>query len=393
MKIINFFLFTIIYIAASIVLLGNPYHPLAAGLIYLRYIFILFGFFILASIYLNKNGLRVFRFTSTFALYLYFVWILFSLSVVLSEIINQSFPFQGMFFLFVVPFIYFTVMPFSTRNDQLVVNQALFAANFFYIILSYLTTPVAFEPYSGITANPNGFGQISAIAFITGFFIFINLPKKRRLIKLLLIAAIFLSFVSVLISSSRTSLLVIVCGIFIISIYYYFIRRNIKPFIIITLVGLIGWFSPIRQMFLNGIVEKFSTTYKEGNLFSGRTGIWETVLNDSTLFGNGENYFGKFFEGAHNSIIYILGVYGILPAMLLTVFLLLLVLHALRNAFKKKGEQSAIFSLVIIATFVLFSTTEAMLGQIGNGITIAFYQVVGLLFFNEEIQKRAKRVG
>ena len=245
-------------------------------------------------------------------------------------------------------------------------------------------------PYSGIAGNSNGFGQIAAIAFIAGFLTLINLSKKRRVGKNLLIIAMIVSLVSVILSSSRTSLLVVGFITLIISVYFVVAWRNFKPFLVIILLGLIGWFSPIKEMFIKGMIEKFSMTYNEGNLLSGRTGVWKIVINDSSLFGNGEDYFRNFIEGAHNSIIYILGAYGIIPSILLSVFLLLLILLAFLHTIQSNKHIVTIFPLVIILSFTLFSMTEAMFGLIGNGITIAFYQVVGWLLFTDQHKSKPK---
>jgi O-antigen ligase len=387
MKKINFIIFTIIYFAASIVLLGNPYRPLTPELIYTRYIVIFVLFSGLIFIYFKKNGLTLFRFPSFLSIYLFIIWFLFSLTMALSEIIHQSFPVQGLFFLLVVPFIYFTVMPFMTKKGGAVIYQSLFAANFLYLVISFLTKPIDFLPYTGVAANPNGFGQMAAIAFFAGFFTLITLTKKGKLLRLLLIAAMIVSLGSVLLSSSRTSLLVVGMVTLLILIHFMFTRGTFKPFLIILVLGLIGWFSPLKDMFISGIMEKFSTTYIEGNLLSGRMGVWKLVVSESSLFGNGRDYFNKFFEGAHNSIIYILGVYGIVPALLLTVFLLLLIVLSFRYAVLRRKDHSAVFPFIIIVTFTLFSLTEAMFGLIGNGITIAFFHVAGLLIFKEKMRK------
>jgi O-antigen ligase len=392
MKKINFFLFTMIYFAASIVLMGNPYRPLAPVFIFARYILILLGFSLLIFIYFRKSRLTILRFSSFLSIYIFIIWILFSLFVALSEILHHTFPFQGLFFLLIVPFIYFTVMPFITKISGPIVYQSLFAANFLYILISYLTIPVDFLPYTGLAANPNGFGQIAAIAVINGFFILITIAKKRKLAKILLITSIFLSLVSVILSSSRTSFIVVGIITLILSVHFTVVRRNFKPFLIIILVGLICWFSPIKEMFLHGMIEKFSSTYNEGNLFSGRTDIWHIVAKDASLFGNGEDYFQNFFEGAHNSIVYILGVYGIIPAILLAAFLLFLIVLAFLQTIQSKKDKLAIFPFVIIVTFTLFSMTEAMFGLIGSGISVAFYHIVGVLLFNRGENKRTKTV-
>ncbi|WHY85622.1 hypothetical protein QNH39_23920 [Neobacillus novalis] len=383
MRKINFILFTMIYFAASIVLMGSQYRPLSPTLIYSRYALILLGFFIIIVIYFKKHGLTIMRFPSFFSMYLFIIWILFGFSVILSEIIHHTFPFQGLFFLLIVPFIYFSVMPFMTKLGGPFIHHSLFTANLLYILISYLTVRVEFLPYSGIAANPNGFGQIAAITVIAGFFTLITLSNKGRLPKLLIIAAILLSLVSVIFSSSRTSFLVVGIITLIISVHFIMAKRNFKPLLIIMTIGLIGWFSPLKEKFLSGLLEKFASLNEAGNLFNGRTGTWQLVVKEASLFGHGDDYFEGFFEGAHNSLINILGVYGIIPTLLLAAFLLFLIVLAFINTFRKSQDKLAIFPFIIIVTFTLFSMTEAMFGLIGNGITIAFYHVVGLLLLTE----------
>jgi O-antigen ligase len=386
---VSFILFTLIYFTASIVLMGNQYRPLSTELIYLRYILIILGFAFLIFIYFIKKGLSIFQFPSFLSMYLFIIWIIFSLSIVISEVVHQTFPFQGLFFLLFVPFIYFTVMPFITKIGGSVYHISLFIASITYIIVSYITKPIDFLPYTGILANPNGFGQISAISFITGVFTLLTLSKKRILAKILVIAALILSLVSVILSSSRTSFLIVAIITMIISIHFLIVKRNIKPLLMIIMAGVIAWFSPLKEMILGGLVKKFSEFYLDGNLFNGRTSVWEGVLQEGALFGHGEDYFQHFIEGAHNSIVYILGVYGIVPAILLTAFLLFLIILAFSNAFRN-SHLMGIYSFVIIITFTLFSMTESMFGLVGNGITIAFYHVCGLLIFDDGMNRDRK---
>jgi O-antigen ligase len=388
-----FLVFTMIYFTASIVLLGSQYRPLAIELIFTRYILVLLGFLVLIFIYLWKNGLTIIRFPSYLSIYLFIIWILFSLSVILSEILHHSMPIQGLFFLVIVPFIYFTVMPFMTKIGGYHIHYSLFLANFSYLVISYLTVPINFLPYSGVTANPNGFGQISAIVVITGYFILLSLPKKQLIAKVVIFTAMSLAIVGIFLSTSRTSFLVVGIITFILTIHYL-LQRNLKPLLILLLAGLIGWFTPIKEMYLTGILDKFKEFYHAGNLSNGRMEIWQEVFSDAALFGNGEDYFHSFFEGAHNSIIYILGVYGIVPAIFLSIFLLFLMILGIQHTIQKINQKFAIFPFIIIFTFILFSMTEAMFGLIGNGITIAFYHVVGILLFhkNEQMEAVAKTI-
>jgi hypothetical protein len=389
---VSFILFTMIYFTASIVLMGSQYRPLSMELISIRYGLILVGFSCLVLVYLMKNGLTIFRFPSFLSIYLFIIWILFSLSVVVSEVIKNTFPVQGFFFLFAVPFIYFTVMPYITKVGGPVIHQALFAANTLYILISFLTKPIEFLPYHGIAANPNGFGQLGAIAVISGFFILITLTKKRILTKMLVIAGILLSLVAVILSSSRTSFVIVGIITIVITAYFTMANRNFKPLITLAIVGVIGWLSPLRDIFLSGLVEKFTHFYADGNLLNDRTIIWDGVFREASLFGHGDNYFQNFIESAHNSLIYILGVYGIVPALLLSTFLLLLIVISFLYIFQSKNGKMAIFPFAMVITFILFSMTESMFGLIGSGITIAFYHVVGILIFNEGMTKKFENV-
>ncbi|OLS40006.1 O-antigen ligase [Bacillus sp. MRMR6] len=391
MKKITLLLFTMIFLSASIVLMGSQYRPLTPELIMTRYMLISIGFSILIFIYFINGGIKKVRFSSFLAFYIFILWSLFSLSVLVSETLNNEFPIQGLFFLLIVPFIYFIVMPFVTKKGGFVIHYALFASNFLYILLSYVLRPVDSLPYMGITANPNGFGQIAAIACISGFIILITIPKQKRWTKLLLIAALLLSLGSVILSSSRTSFVVVAFIIFIITVYFLVARGNFKPLLSLVTLGVIAWLSPLREVFLAGLVDKFAEYYQNGNILNGRTGTWGIVMRDARLFGNGEDYFDHFFEGAHNSIINILGVYGIIPALLLTTFLVALMVQAFLFAFRNKKDTLAVFPFVIIVTFTLFSMTEAMFGLIGNGITVAFYLVTGyILFYGCRAEPKAK---
>jgi hypothetical protein len=379
---LSFILFTLIYFSASIVLMGNPYRPLTIELIYARYILLILAFIILVFIYFRSKGLALFRFSSYFSFYVILIWVLFGLSVLISEVSHQKFPVQGFFFLLIVPFMYFTVMPFMSKIGGHVMHYSLFMANMLYILISYITTPVSELPYLGVMANPNGFGQLSAIAVISGYFIIVTLPEKRILTKLIILAAIILSVISVLISFSRTSFIIIVIISLIITIDFI-IKRNLKPFIVFLLVGIVSWFTPIKDMFINGLMEKFSQAYISGSVLNGRMETWLMVIEDSSLFGNDRVYFDQFFEGAHNSIINILGVYGVIPALLLTVFLILTFFLAVKHSIRNNQDPLGIFPLVIIVTFILYSMTEVMFGLVGTGISVAFYHVVGLLLFSK----------
>ena len=96
---------------------------------------------------------------------------------------------------------------------ELVVICGLFFSNFFYIACSYISVSITIFPYYGLAGNPNGFGQLSALSFITAIYLLIvksnGKSSLEKLKKLLLFGALSISFISVILSQSRTSLVVL----------------------------------------------------------------------------------------------------------------------------------------------------------------------------------------
>jgi hypothetical protein len=384
---ISFILFTLIYFSASIVFMDTIYRPIAPELRMARYVSLIVCFSVLIIIYLKKNGLTITPFPSYLSVYVFWIWTLFSISIVISELIQNAIPVQGFFFLLIVPFLYYSVMPFMTKISGQVIPLALFTANMLYLVISIATKPILILPYSGVAANPNGFGQMGALVFISGLIMLVTLSRKAMITKIGILAAMVFALVCVLLSESRTSLFIVVIITIFTTFHTLLSKRNFRPLLAIIALGLIGWFSPLRDILLSGVGRKISQLTSEGDFSNGRSEVWQGVIKEATLFGHGERYDENFTEGAHNSIIQILGYYGIIPALLLSTFLLLLLILAFINIYKVK-QKIAILPFVIILTFTLYCMTESMFGLIGNGITIAFYHTIGLLIFKETSDTR-----
>lgn len=365
--------------------MGSAYRPLDPFLNVLRYILVGVGFFLLFYHFLRRKQQWP-KFRSYLSFYLFFIWILFGSTIFISEMTHHSIPIQGLFLLVFVPIIYFWVMPGSGKMFELVVLCGLFFSNFFYIVCSYIRVPITIFPYYGLAGNPNGFGQLSTLSFITAIYLLIVKSNGKRplqkLKKPLLFCALSISFISVILSQSRTSL-VVMGAITLFLLFIYIINHTSwKPLLFIfTIVTIFLLFIP-KETLLSGLIDKFSTSHSQGDLLNGREEIWGKVINEAVLLGNGSSYFDGFTEGAHNSIIWILGVYGYLAALLFAIFLLFALIVSIQFIFKKGNNHLVKFlPFIITLTFILFSMTESMFGLIGTGITIAFYNVVGYLLF------------
>lgn len=380
-------LLVVIYFSSSMVLMGTVYRPLPAILVDMRYLLVGLGFFILLFIYLKQKKHFSIKFRSYSSLYLYFTWFAFSSFVILSEIIHNTFPVQGIFFLVMIPIMYFSVMPSVIKVQGQMILWGLLLANLTYLVDSYLTVPFMLLPYSGIAANPNGFGQMGALTFICALFLLLTGTKRKRIrgffIRMVYLLALAIAFMSVIVSASRTSFIIMVISSAILIIYTAMIKKKRKPLLLTILIVLIVFFSPLKNLFFAGLIEKAQLVASQGGgLLDGRSAVWQYILDDAKILGNGESYFDGVMEGAHNSIFSVLAVYGYIPALFLTAFLIYCVYASFRYAIvNRRNNDFALLPFVMVVTFCLFSLTEAMFGLIGNGVTVAFFNVVGFLFF------------
>ena len=114
---------------------------------------------------------------------------------------------------------------------------------------------------------------------------------------------------------------------------------------------------------------------------SGRDDIWAKTLIDMKLLGNGEKYFETNFDlGAHNTIVHIIGVNGIIAEMLMVSFALVSFYYA-AIYFRKHWQKDryAIAPLVFMTCFWTLSMGEGMFGSLGNAMTLAYMLSVGVI--------------
>jgi O-antigen ligase len=94
---------------------------------------------------------------------------------------------------------------------------------------------------------------------------------------------------------------------------------------------------------ISGMIDKIQSHSNQGNILSGRLYIWQKTLEDSTLLGHGRDYFANnFVLGAHNSLIGILGEYGIIPTIFMIIFAVFGILLALKIEPKSKCNSAGL---------------------------------------------------
>lgn len=192
--------------------------------------------------------------------------------------------------------------------------------------MSYIEFPVSFLTYyRGITLKSNNLGLIAYQSSIVCLCILIQQFKFRRIFSLnslLYFIFFFISLFFVLASQSRTAFIGITIGgilALLISIDFKKVKLN-QMFLPIFLL-IILYFTPLKGMFVDGILNKFIRVSDSYGVLAGRDLIWSKILQDSTLFGNGSSYFEEELGvEAHNSILHFVGAYGCISYYISGIF-------------------------------------------------------------------------
>lgn len=232
-------------------------------------------------------------------------------------------------------------------------------------------------PYKGIFDNPNAFGLVATTIFAVFLATLLkNLektlfykakPSKVKVLAYFLLTV--LSFLLVVISASRTSFLA--CLISLAIGLFFIILISIKHKLILslffkTLLGIpllgglyfvINIFIPVRIYIEDIILNKF--TRKSDDILSGRGYVWKQTMADARAFGFGEGYFEDSFGiGAHNTFIYILGVYGWLATIIFLMLILVAFYYCTKLTFS--DNKYNYLPIIMLTTFIVLSMGENM---------------------------------
>ena len=211
--------------------------------------------------------------------------------------------------------------------------------------------------------NTNTYGYISfamlpfSLAFLIGDK---KVSRRRQIIGLILsIPLIILTVEVILESQSRGALLGFIVFIAFMMLSNKYIKNSkLYGFItVIILVSIIGFVLLYVSMWENNV--NFSIPFTEKSLYSGREGIWAELLkqfSDNYMLGVGSHYNIQSFEtlNVHNSMLYILVIYGSIVFILFWILLY----NTIRNNNKyiennryNKIFLSAILGMLIVSFF------------------------------------------
>ncbi|MGE5398211.1 MAG: hypothetical protein ACM3MK_11855 [Chitinophagales bacterium] len=380
-SVISILVLGMVYFAASLVLMGSDYRPLSPTLVYLRYGLVFLGLLYFAVIYLKEHyRSRLAR--PILVVYAFISWFIFSVLVIMSQIYNDFFPTEGFFFLLVIPVFYLLVVPrvVQYRPEKIILASLLAGASF--LVLSYLTVPFTWQWYSGLAANPNGFGEVAFQTFVCSWLFFWKALKegttKFNLKIIILLTLIGVSSLSIIFSCNRTAVVAVLITLVLTLGFGAFSYRHSWKLIlsILLLLGLIC-LTPVRTILIENVGGKFQQYTSAGDPLNGRLEKWGGVMDNASLLGHGPQDTGAI--NAHNSLVNVVGEYGILAGLGLGLFLFLSLIISTRYSLRHARDNPLeLAPLLITVVFLLLSMTETMFGAIGQGITILFFNCLGI---------------
>lgn len=252
-----------------------------------------------------------------------------------------------------------------------------------YIAASFLISPLEKGQYCGIFTNPNLWGECTVTAILVILYLFDKTDKLKFKTCLALLFGI--SVANVLLSRSRTTLVVVIAVIIVYIVYiirikkYAFNKKAALYLLAIALLGILLTYVILinitpytakaigieigKEDLSDGFEESISGTYgrylkginDDGSISSGRVEIWKTYIPQLSISGHDavdlpiEGHFEKGFKtNAHNTFIQI-GYQGGIPALVLFVaqFIIMGIFY-LRKLF---GKEVSMENYLLIASF------------------------------------------
>ncbi|PKY93792.1 O-antigen ligase [Facklamia hominis] len=317
------------------------------------------------------------------------IWCMFSISVIISVLINHQVPLSGFFYLIIIPIVFFIIIPCALDYPLNSIINSMFFSNFIVMIFVLLLSDESiFESiaFKGIIANPNSFGIIALQSFISsGFIVYLKIVNQEKNKTIYMIGSI-ISLGCMLSSGSRSALLssiIFFIPIGIVSFYRYkntFYKWIAPVSIVISLVIFL-----FKDIFYNSIWLKFLSTSSHNSVLSNRNIIWNQVFINSNIFGHGEKYFlNNLGIEAHNIFVQILGYYGWISAVLLISFFSLLVVTTIIFAIKYKKNTYSLFLLSFFLCFLALGMVESIFGAFQKNPCMIFYNLVGIILFYKQ---------
>ncbi len=317
------------------------------------------------------------------------LWCSFAFVCILSALANSDSmtTLSGMaWILFGVPLLLFTALPNVLKRTQgTFVIWCLLLGHLPYLVLSAVRVQEYRLMFAGIMMHPNCLGMIATIEYVCAISLLTMTSRRASRWRAgLLLALAALALAMLFLSASRTSALSAAITTLLIAACRSGRRGKAILIVVLALIPIVYFVfdSMGNGSLLSGLWLKNEKTLIRGDLLSKRDRIWEKTLEDTQPLGNGDRYFtDEVGISAHNSLIHVLGQRGPFAAVLVLCFAAVSFIAAFRHfRANRDANPSAMWPLVVSCVFWTLSQGEAVLGSLGNGLTIAYLLGCGTVF-------------
>lgn len=320
------------------------------------------------------------------------LWLLFSIFVLISSIINSDNIFTSVLFLSIIPLFFFMIIPNATDKPLINISKATMIANLLCIIQSIVIKPNIVEEYTagmasgyrGIIGNSNVMGLFALELGVSSLILFISYLERNNKMNVIYTIVLIFSLFMLLVSKSRTSLLTFIVVIFI-SLFILIKIGKTKEMLISVFSGILVFLVFFKDIFIGGVLRKMLDRFSEGNLLASRNLIWNKIINESKIFGHGPNYFNEDWNRfSHNTPLQFWGENGYISGILLGAFMIIMLILSLRLAYKKHFQKDSYIPLLFIVSFSLVSFMEGLITGTSWSPTYVYFLMCGYLIFNNK---------
>lgn len=206
--------------------------------------------------------------------------------------------------------------------------------------------------------NPNALGEYAYLGCV--FLFILAIISKRLSIKIITLALIPIMLGGLVLSGSRTALLMVISFYVLLLLYYPYYNRQFKNLLIISFLLILGFVLVDYTFHLNFIKEQLRLS----DALSGRDKIWKvmmTVINENWLYGVGYNNStfvfnesGEFstLTSPHNLYLAILMEMGIIPFIIMVTFFIGLILSNQNLIILNKGNHKTMYLIIFNIFYV-----------------------------------------
>lgn len=306
----------------------------------IEYVVLLFSFsFFALKMVIRKEKIKKSKFIN--------LWIIYSLTIILSNIINRSDYYQGIGNLVVIGLFIYNIA-YVSKDLTLKVSISYILCILINLIYSFIN--YGFQiPYSGVFGNPNYFGLNCLIMLIASMYLFINDIYKK--------SSLFLILISIILCLLSESTSIFIQTIIIVLVFIFIYKDSLKyklskikngfviPLSIIgLLIGAIFAYFPLKKIYIKFFIYG-------GGITSFRSEIWTNIITNISFFGHANNRYeitNGFSE--HNIFFAKLNSVGILPFIFLIIFVFVIIYFTYKY-YRLNKEK---FFIYFILTIILF---------------------------------------